>query len=89
MVNLLGYTYRGFGGSTIQGHKVIRYDKSFCKHRWSNQKRWQENMEWFAIRRCRWCDTWQRIKISLGIGATKVKPVLTKEQFDETYEGAD
>lgn len=38
----------------------------YCVHRYSLVKRWQEGNEWVAIQRCRRCDDWKRVTISLS-----------------------
>jgi len=40
--------------------------KPFCSHRRSIVKRWQAGNKFYAIIRCRWCDTpWTRKVISM------------------------
>lgn len=55
----------------------------FCKHRWTIVKRFEIKNDWFAIRRCRYCDQWHRIKIEIGENSVAIKPKRTIEKFDE------
>lgn len=38
-------------------------------HKWSWVKRWMLGPQWFGIRRCRKCDTWERVHIDVSQGA--------------------
>lgn len=63
---------------------INRYTHENCKHRWSMVKRWQENNEYYAIIRCRWCDKWTRKTIALDTKSQKptMKTVLIVDDLD-------
>ncbi len=59
----------------------VSFPPGICKHRWSIVKRFEENQVWFAIRRCRWCDKWERIQIKIDAESFTLKPQMFKEQI--------
>jgi len=55
------------------------YSGRFCVHRWSIVKRWEHLNDFYMIRRCRWCDKWERKKINIGLEASRIEPKIQTE----------
>lgn len=69
-----------------------RKDKTnprFCIHRMTIIKRWVDANQLMVIQKCRWCDKWERKKMSVSLRSTAATPELESEVYRITRKTHD